>query len=94
MDENYNDLIVSIYVDRFHKLVWGSNGITGDKEHPSGIIVGGCDGGVMQIYDAAKILKNENPLVLTKTKHAGAVRALDCNPFRVSHFTRIFNYLY
>lgn len=69
---------------RFHKLIWGSHGISGDKgEHPMGIIVGGCDGGVMQVYDAAKVLKNDNPLVLTKTKHTGAVRALDFNPFRV-----------
>jgi len=64
-------------------LIWGSNGITGEKEHPSGIIVGGCDNGVMEVYDASKILKNESPLVLTKSKHVGAVRALDFNPFRV-----------
>jgi protein transport protein SEC31 len=72
--------------DRFHKIIWGSFGIGGGSgdEHPSGVIVGGCDNGVMQVYDASKFLKNENPLVLTKNKQTGPVRALDFNPFRVS----------
>ncbi|CAG7824437.1 unnamed protein product [Allacma fusca] len=72
---------------RFHKLIWGSHGISGstqgDADHPSGLIVAGCDNGLMQVYDAARILKNEEePIVLTKTKHTGAVRALDFNSFR------------
>ena len=57
---------------------------SGDGEHPSGVIVTGCDGGVMQVYDAAKILKNEDAIVLSKNKHTGPVRALDFNSFRVS----------
>ena len=73
-----------LYYCRFHKLVWGCHGSTGDtKEFPSGVIVGGCDGGVMQVFSAAKLLKNEDPVVLTKSKHAGPVKALDFNCFRV-----------
>lgn len=57
---------------------------TQSKELVSGVIIGGFDGGLMNVYDAGKILKNEDPLVLTKNKHTGAVRALDFNSFRVS----------
>jgi protein transport protein SEC31 len=69
--------------------MWGSHGMgeeEGEGEHPMGIIVGGCDNGVMEVYDAAKILKkgeSESPLILSKNKHTGPVRALDFNPFRV-----------
>jgi len=50
----------------------------------SGVIVGGCDGGIIEVYDAGKILDGEeSPMVLTKNKHSGPVRALDFNSFRV-----------
>lgn len=77
------------FCPRFHKLVWGSHGSDGgDKsELGSGVIVGGCDGGVMQVFSAAKLLKNEDPVILTKSKHAGAVKALDFNLFRVRLYT-------
>ncbi|CAL8099465.1 unnamed protein product [Orchesella dallaii] len=68
---------------RFHKLVWGCHGVGGEKnEFPAGLIVGGCDGGVMQVFNAYKLFQNEDPIVLTKSKHAGPVRALDFNCFR------------
>jgi protein transport protein SEC31 len=48
------------------------------------VIVGGCDGGIMEVYDGNKILDlEEQALVLTKNKHSGPVRALDFNPARV-----------
>ncbi len=37
----------------------------------------------MQVFDANKLFKGEDPIVLTKTKHTGPVRALDFNCFRV-----------
>ena len=39
---------------------------------------------MIQVYDAAKVLKNEDPIVLSKNKHMGPVCALDFNSFRVS----------
>lgn len=62
--------------DRFHKLIWGSHGSA------NGIIVGGCDGGIIQIYDATKILNGENGLISKRDKHTGTVHTLDFNPFQ------------
>ena len=47
-----------VVVDRFHKVVWGNYGM-GNETKPSGIIVGGTDSGAIHIYDAAKLLNNE-----------------------------------
>ena len=72
---------------RFHKLIWGSHGMGQESENSlvSGVLVGGFDEGVMKVFDANKVLnKGENPVVLTKNKHTGPVRALDFNSFRVS----------
>lgn len=38
----------------------------------------------MQVFDANKLFQGDDPIVLTKTKHTGPVRALDFNCFRVS----------
>lgn len=62
--------------ERFHKVLWGSHGST------NGTIVAGCDSGIIQIYNAAKLLDGENALVSKQNKHAGAVHALDFNPFQ------------
>lgn len=39
----------------------------------------------MQVFNANKLFQNEDPIVLTKNKHIGPVRALDFNCFRVSY---------
>ncbi|KAJ1529899.1 hypothetical protein ONE63_006629 [Megalurothrips usitatus] len=57
---------------RFHKVVWGNNGA----------IVGGCDGGLVQIYNSQKLLAGEKAPVARQDKHTGPVRALDFNPFQ------------
>ncbi|XP_017777506.1 PREDICTED: protein transport protein Sec31A isoform X2 [Nicrophorus vespilloides] len=72
------DLKVSIPTEqRFHKLVWGPYG--GDGK---GCIVGGCDGGLMQIYNVDSIFKNESALISTHNKHSGPVHSLDFNSFQ------------
>lgn len=65
---------------RFHKILWSPSGI--DTNHPNGLIVGGCDGGHLQIYSAQKLLNGEEALVAHQTKHTGPVRSLDFNPFQ------------
>ncbi|CAG9767294.1 unnamed protein product [Ceutorhynchus assimilis] len=66
---------------RFHKLIWGPAG--GDS---LGTIIGGCDDGLLQIYSASKLLKNENALVGKQQKHSGPVHALDFNSFQQNLF--------
>ncbi|KAK9306240.1 hypothetical protein QLX08_002977 [Tetragonisca angustula] len=65
---------------RFHKIIWGSYG-----NNPAGIIVGGCDYGIIKIYSAAKMLANDNNYLISQTdRHTGPVRALDFNPFQAN----------
>ncbi|XP_073991909.1 COPII coat complex component secretory 31 isoform X2 [Rhodnius prolixus] len=59
---------------RFHKLGWSGAG--------QGIIVGGCDNGIVQVYNVPKVLSNEEGLVANPERHTGAVKALDFNPFQ------------
>ncbi|XP_077999565.1 protein transport protein Sec31A-like isoform X2 [Glandiceps talaboti] len=68
---------------RFHKLVWSNQGMT-DESHPNGIIIGGIDNGNVMLYDAAKLLENEEGFITKTDKHIGAVRALDVNPFQAN----------
>lgn len=63
---------------RFNKVIWGGY----DKANGHGTIVGGCDRGVIQIYNASKLLKSETALSAQTTKHTGSVHALDFNPFQ------------
>lgn len=67
---------------RFHKIAWGSYGFGG--EHGNGIIVGGCDGGHVQMYSADKVLAGEEGLLAHQDKHTGPVRALDFNPYQAN----------
>jgi protein transport protein SEC31 len=67
---------------RFHKIIWGAHG--GDQT--SGTIVGGCDGGLIQIYSASKLLNGENGIICHQDKHSGPVHALDFNPFQQNLF--------
>ncbi|XP_015176477.1 PREDICTED: protein transport protein Sec31A isoform X2 [Polistes dominula] len=65
---------------RYHKIIWGAYG-----NNPAGIIVGGCDYGVIQIYSASKMLNNENNcLISSPDRHTGPVRAMDFNPFQAN----------
>ncbi|CAK9812673.1 Protein transport protein Sec31A [Anthophora quadrimaculata] len=75
------ELKTSIASDhRFHKIIWGSYG-----NNPAGIIVGGCDYGMIKIYSAAKMLANDNNnLISSPDRHTGPVRALDFNPFQAN----------
>ncbi|XP_063829177.1 protein transport protein Sec31A [Ostrinia nubilalis] len=58
---------------KFQKLVWSD----------SGILVGGCDGGLLEFYNADKLLSNaSDALVGSSTKHSGQVSALDINPYQ------------
>ncbi|XP_061379075.1 protein transport protein Sec31A isoform X2 [Danaus plexippus] len=58
---------------KFQKLVWSG----------AGVIVGGCDGGLLEFYNAEKLLKNSSEaFVGSSTKHTGQVSALDINPYQ------------
>ncbi|XP_028162215.1 protein transport protein Sec31A [Ostrinia furnacalis] len=58
---------------KFQKLVWSD----------SGILVGGCDGGLLEFYNADKLLSNtSDALIGSSTKHSGQVSALDINPYQ------------
>ncbi|XP_015607980.1 protein transport protein Sec31A isoform X2 [Cephus cinctus] len=65
---------------RFHKIIWGSYG-----QNAAGMIVGGCDYGIIKIYSAAKLLANDsNCLISSPDRHTGPVRAMDFNPFQTN----------
>ncbi|XP_065220665.1 protein transport protein Sec31A-like [Planococcus citri] len=66
---------------RFHKLIWAN-------ESDKSIIAGGCDSGVLSIYDAnqlaerqviddTRLATEEDGLIACLKAHSGAVRALD-----------------
>uniref|UniRef100_A0A8D8N550 Protein transport protein Sec31A n=1 Tax=Culex pipiens TaxID=7175 RepID=A0A8D8N550_CULPI len=66
---------------RFHKVVWSPLDF-GTATNPNGVIVGGCEGGVIQVYSALKLLGGENALMAQQDKHNGAVRSMDYNPYQ------------
>ncbi|XP_030387953.1 protein transport protein Sec31A isoform X2 [Scaptodrosophila lebanonensis] len=65
---------------KFQKVIWSPLGL--NATHPNGLIVGGCEAGHINIYSAAKLLANEEPLLARQDKHTGAVSGLDFNPFQ------------
>lgn len=67
-------------VQKFHKIVWSPFDNAG--AYPNGVIVGGCESGLLKIYNASKILKGEDGLVAQSDKHNGPVRTIDFNPFK------------
>ncbi|XP_062716425.1 protein transport protein Sec31A isoform X3 [Aedes albopictus] len=81
-DPSYDLELVGSQVSshRFHKVLWSP--FDYGANHPNGLIVGGCEGGIIQVYSAAKLLAGENGLVAQQDKHNGAVRSLDYNPFQ------------
>ncbi|XP_069125025.1 protein transport protein Sec31A-like isoform X1 [Argopecten irradians] len=69
---------------RFHKLVWGSHGMS-TEAGGSGFIVGGTDNGGIYCYNASKMIKGDKDcLQFKQDKHTGAVKALDFNPFQTN----------
>lgn len=72
--------------------MWETYGY-GDELDKS-VIVGGCDGGRILIYDAKKLLKNENGMVAYLDKHTGPVKALDFNFFQVKFFSKFTKSVY
>ncbi len=69
---------------RYHKLIWGSAGIS-EGARPCGILAAGLDHGVVTLYDAEKLARGatEEAVVASKDKHTGPVQAMDFNPFQV-----------
>lgn len=49
---------------RFHKLVWSN----------SGVLIGGCDNGLIQFYSIENMLKGQNPLIAANEKHTGLIQ--------------------
>jgi len=75
-------VIASLPVEqRFHKVIWGQNGMEAGQT-VSGLIVGGSDRGVINVYDADKLIKGEDCVVMSENKHTGPVAALDFNPYQ------------
>ncbi|XP_039294286.1 protein transport protein Sec31A isoform X2 [Nilaparvata lugens] len=68
---------------RFHRIVWGGWNWRGDGG-AGGVIVGGCDGGRLQIYNAAKLLAGEESLLAVRDTHTGPVRGLDFNSYQTN----------
>lgn len=66
---------------RFHKLVWG--GANSHEEWGPGIIAGGCDNGVIRLYNASKLAANVDSIVAKSDRHVGSVKALNFNLFQV-----------
>lgn len=66
---------------RFHKLVWG--GANNHLEWDSGIIAGGCDNGVIRLYNASKLARSVDSIVAKSDRHIGSVKALNFNLFQV-----------
>ncbi|XP_037789128.1 protein transport protein Sec31A-like isoform X3 [Penaeus monodon] len=62
---------------RFHALDW-----TGDQG--SGVIIGGCDNGVLYVYDANKLIGNQPDYLLgsTESHHSGPIFSLSSNPLK------------
>jgi len=54
------------------------------KSSVSGLLMGGAEQGQIFVWDAAKIISREEPLVHKFDKHCGPVTTLDINPFQVS----------
>lgn len=75
-------------------MAWG--GWSGGREAENGIIVGGCEGGRLQIYSASRLLAGEESLIISQDRHTGPVRAIDFNAFQVKYGSLLYgrNYIY
>jgi protein transport protein SEC31 len=53
------------------------------NDKPRGIIAGALENGSLDLWSAdALIEKAENPLLSRTTKHSGAIKSLQFNPFK------------
>ncbi|XP_051764063.1 protein transport protein Sec31A isoform X7 [Ctenopharyngodon idella] len=67
---------------RYHKLVWGPQGIE-DQGFPSGVLIAGGENGNIILYDASKVIAGDSEVIISESeKHTGPVRALDVNAFQ------------
>ncbi|KAK6360257.1 protein transport protein S31 [Orbilia blumenaviensis] len=57
---------------RFHGIAWGRRGI----------IAGGLENGSLDLWNAESLFKGESGTVESLSKHTGAVKALQFNPFK------------
>ncbi|KNC81850.1 hypothetical protein SARC_05841 [Sphaeroforma arctica JP610] len=64
---------------RFHCLSWGGFGVD-DGSRPNGMIAGGMDSGVIQLWDPTAIIEQRDSERGKLPKHNGPVRTLDFNP--------------
>ncbi|XP_065176686.1 protein transport protein Sec31A-like [Sycon ciliatum] len=66
--------------DRVHKLLWAEFSSSSDS---LGLLVGGCDNGVVNLWSPSAVLSNgDSPRLQSLAKHTGAVRTMDVNPFQ------------
>ncbi|KAL1464133.1 hypothetical protein WDU94_003807 [Cyamophila willieti] len=65
---------------KFHKITWGAYNCNADT--PQGLIIGGCDDGIIQLYNVNKVMTGNSKVEVLPKKHSGAVRALDFNNFQ------------
>lgn len=71
--------------ERFSSIDWS----IGSAQHPAGLIAGGLSDGTVRVWEAASLLRSSQPsdpdravfFTSSSKKHAGAVRALEFNPF-------------
>lgn len=76
-----------VFFSRYHKLVWGPQGIE-DQGLPSGVLIAGGENGNIILYDASKVIAGESEVIISQSeKHSGPVRALDVNSFQVRTLT-------
>ena len=69
---------------RFHKLVWGSFGMS-EGSAENGVVCGGGDNGKVYLYNASRLINNSGDALMHKLEeHSGNIAALDINPFQVS----------
>ena len=63
----------------FNDIAWSE----ADDEHPLGVIAGALENGSIDLWDAQKLLKgDQNAFISRTTKHTGAAKALQWNPYR------------
>ncbi|TKA32757.1 hypothetical protein B0A50_00982 [Salinomyces thailandicus] len=63
----------------FNDIAWSEP----DDEHPLGVIAGALDNGSVEVWDADKLRKGGDGALVSRTsKHSGAVKALQWNPYR------------
>ncbi|EMC95102.1 hypothetical protein BAUCODRAFT_35095 [Baudoinia panamericana UAMH 10762] len=74
--------IVSISTDSgFNDIAWSEP----NDEYPHGLVASALENGSVDVYDAAKLRNGDSDARVSRnTKHSGAVKALQWNPFKHS----------